>query len=273
MKKEQLFLAAMAVAGLSLGPAVQVQAAADQGEDAVLEVKAQESKDEHIKTGKIRLIFDSDLGIGNDGKQVSVTADGSNTDRYYIQNTEVVNNNGEFTSANPPELEITLVSSDEDKWYFPTSSSDGFRFELSEASKNRYEKVKFVSAKRQDHNTLLTLRVQLLFDKEANTRPAVAVAGTSSNTSSEEFGWDKGEFGKARWKKLDSARYYQVQLIKDGVVSGIVRSVYQDYYDFSRYITEPGQYQFQVRSVSNENHRKSEWTISENLTVNGDGSF
>lgn len=103
------------------------------------------------KVGKMDLVFDSDLGIGVDGNSLSVTADGANTDRYYISDTDVVNEDSEDSSdSNPPEIEVTLVVSDEDQWYFASSSSDAFRLNLATSSKNRYDKVQFVSAKRSE---------------------------------------------------------------------------------------------------------------------------
>ena len=93
------------------------------------------------KVGKMDLVFDSDLGIGVDGNSLSVTADGANTDRYYISDTDVVNEDSEDSSdSNPPEIEVTLVVSDEDQWYFASSSSDAFRLNLATSSKNRYDK-------------------------------------------------------------------------------------------------------------------------------------
>lgn len=231
--------------------------------------EGQKETGQRRKIGKINLVFDADLGIGNNGKQISVTAEGSSRELYSIEDTQVVNEEWEFSNANPPELEITLVSGDEDLWYFSSSASSDFRLKLAETSKNRYEKVKFVSAKRQEDNSVLTLRVQLLFDKDADTRKSPAV----SQSPASGFGWDSGEKGRAVWNPEASARYYQVQLIHNGGAVGIVRSVYQNYYDFSKQVTEPGAYQFQVRTVSEASHRKSEWTMSDVLTVKTDGSF
>ena len=56
----------------SIGTAATVYAASDKS-----------------KVGKISLVFDSDLGIGVDGNSLSVTAEGANTDRYYISDTEI----------------------------------------------------------------------------------------------------------------------------------------------------------------------------------------
>ena len=62
------------------------------------------------KVGKMDLVFDSNLGIGIEGSSLSVTAEGANTDRYYISDTEVVNEDpDDFSDSNPPEIEVTLV--------------------------------------------------------------------------------------------------------------------------------------------------------------------
>ena len=39
--------------------------------------------------------------------------------------------------------------------------------------------------------------------------------------------------------------------------------VYKNHYDFSSQMTEPGEYQFRVRTVRQSSHNKSEWVTSE----------
>lgn len=145
---ETAVLALAASAALSL---TSMGAAAGETENWPYQTEVQDEGQRETgqrrKIGKIHLIFDADLGIGNDGKQVLVTADGSNRERYSIEDIQVVNEEWEFSNANPPELEITLVSEDEDMWYFSSASSSSFRLKLADTSKTRYEKVRFVSAK------------------------------------------------------------------------------------------------------------------------------
>ena len=87
------FLVSVAAVLLSIGTAATIYAASDKS-----------------KVGKISLVFDSDLGIGVDGNALSVTSEGENTDRYYISDTEVVNEDpDDFSDSNPPEIEVTLV--------------------------------------------------------------------------------------------------------------------------------------------------------------------
>lgn len=221
------------------------------------------------KVGKMDLVFDSDLGIGADGNSYSVTVDGANTDRYYISDTEVVNEDpDDFSDSNPPEIEVTLAVADEDQWYFASASSDAFRLNLATSSKNRYDKVQFVSAKRSEKNTMLTLRVKLIYDKKSklDNRSAISLAQNAASSSA-GFGWDSAHPGTASWNTEKSARYYQIQLVRNGIDTGIMRSVYKNHYDFSSQMTEPGEYQFRVRTVRQSSHNKSEWVTSEIWTV------
>lgn len=220
---------------------------------------------EKSKIGKIELTFDSDLGIGVDGNSYSVTPEGSNTDRYYVSDTDIVNEDtDDFSDSNPPQIEITLVTADEDQWYFASSSSEAFRLNLTASSKNRYDKVQFVSAKRSEKNTMLTLQVKLIYDKKSklDNRQAISLAKNDADSSA-GFGWDSAHPGTASWNTEESARYYQIQLVKDGIDTGIMRSVYKNHYDFSSQMTEPGEYRFRVRTVRQSSHNKSEWITSE----------
>ena len=221
------------------------------------------------KVGKMDLVFDSNLGIGVEGSSLSVTAEGANTDRYYISDTEVVNDDSDdFSDSNPPEIEVTLVVEDEDQWYFASSSSDAFRLNLAASSKNRYDKVQFISAKRSEKNAMLTLRVKLIYDKKSklDNRSAISLAQNAASSSA-GFGWDSAHPGTASWNTEESARYYQIQLVRNGINTGIMRSVYKNHYDFSSQMTEPGEYQFRVRTVRQSSHNKSEWVTSEVWTV------
>ena len=161
-----------------------------------------------------------------------------------------------------------LAVADEDQWYFASASSDAFRLNLAASSKNRYDKVQFVSAKRSEKNTMLTLRVKLIYDKKSklDNRSAISLAQNAASSSA-GFGWDSAHPGTASWNTEKSARYYQIQLVRNGIDTGIMRSVYKNHYDFSSQMIEPGEYQFRVRTVRQSSHNKSEWVTSEIWTV------
>jgi len=52
-----------------------------------------------------------------------------------------------------------------------------------------------------------------------------------------------------------------------------MRSIYRTNYDFSDLLPGAGTYQFKVRSVRSGNNAKSDWVLSNVMTVQEDGSF
>ena len=72
----------------------------------------------------------------------------------------------------------------------------------------------------------------------------------------------------ATWTEVPSAKYYQLQLYKDGSLvtppdgSSSTVSVYGTYYDFSNWVTDGSSYTFKVRSVKASNNAKSKWVTS-----------
>lgn len=219
--------------------------------------------DSKKKIGKIYLTFDSDIGIKEEESKIEVTPTGNNTNYYYVDDVKVINDDQDgWTNSNPPELEITLSAEDEDAYYFSGSSSSDFKLVLSNSAKSYYDKVKFIDVKRKDSNATLLLTVQLLFDKDADTSRAAAPSYVR---------WDSSMNGKGNWSDVNSSKYYQVQLIKDGNEMGPVLSIYNTEYDFSGSIAQPGSYCFKVRSVKKSNNAKSEWITSSNMLVNQEG--
>ena len=127
------------------------------------------------KVGKIYLTIDSDIRTGRDGGDVEVTATGDNTGLYYVDSWEVTNDDGDtWSSSKPPQVDIILGVEDEEEYYFSNTSSSNFKLTLGSSSKYRFDKIKFVNAKRQDSNATLILTVQLVFDKDADTSAAAA---------------------------------------------------------------------------------------------------
>lgn len=286
-KRMQRIMALLLAAGVSFGscPPVNVWA-------------SEKSESEKTKIGKVWLIVDADVGIKADvSGDVYVTPDGGNTDRYRIDDVQLVNDGGEdFGNTNPPEFEITLVAQDAEEYYFAKTGSAAVRLDLAAAAKSKYDKVEMTSVKRQNDNSELVIRGRLIFDKKADTRrvtsPAVSGAGTdgtaqaaasnsaaasgsqTSGSGSETVrGWDPAVKGRAVWAPVDAAKYYQIFLVKDGREIGIMRSIYRTSYDFSELLPGAGTYQFKVRSVRDGNNAKSDWVLSNVMTVQEDGSF
>jgi len=110
------------------------------------------------KVGKIYLTIDSDIRTGRDGGDVEVTATGDNTGLYYVDSWEVTNDDGDtWSSSKPPQVDIILGVEDEEEYYFSNTSSSNFKLTLGSSSKYRFDKIKFVNAKRKDSNATLIL--------------------------------------------------------------------------------------------------------------------
>ncbi len=103
------------------------------------------------------------------------------------------------------------------------------------------------------------LRVRLVFDKDADMSNAAAPGSAL---------WFTYSPGTATWTEVPSAKYYQLQLYKDGSLvtppdgSSSTVSVYGTYYDFSNWVTDGSSYTFKVRSVKASNNAKSKWVTS-----------
>lgn len=212
------------------------------------------------KVGKINLTIDSDIRSGRSGGDVEATATGSNTDLFYVDACEVINDEGDdWSRSNPPEVEITMGVEDEEAYYFSSESSSGFKLTLGSSSKNRFDKVEFVKADRRDSNATLILTVRLVFDKDADT---------SSATAPSDVEWSSN--GYATWGDVSSAKYFQVQLIRNNSSVGDIQSVYSLSHSFASMITEPGTYKFKVRTVKSSNNAKSSWVTSDSWTVSAE---
>ena len=109
---------------------------------------SEKSESEKTKIGKVWLVVDADVGIKADvSGDVYVTPDGGNTDRYRIDDVQLVNDGGEeFSNTNPPEFEITLVSQDEEEYYFAKTGSSAVRLDLATTAKSKYDKGELISA-------------------------------------------------------------------------------------------------------------------------------
>ena len=175
------------------------------------------------KVGKIYLTIDSDIRTGRDGGDVEVTATGDNTGLYYVDSWEVTNDDGDtWSSSKPPQVDIILGVEDEEEYYFSNTSSSNFKLTLGSSSKYRFDKIKFVNAKRQDSNATLILTVQLVFEKDADTSAAAAPSNLQ---------WDSAHNGNVSWNEVSSAKYYQTQLIKNGAAIGEIKDIYNTSYD------------------------------------------
>ena len=152
---------------------------------------------------------------------------------------------------------------DEDEYTFSGSSSSNFKLTLASSIKSRYDKVEYVSARKTDGGATIILNIRLVFDKDADMSNAAAPGSVEWSASSE---------GTATWGDVSSAKYFQVQLYKDGNLvtppdgSASTVSVYGTSYDFSSWVSSGSKYTFKVRSVKASNNAKSKWVSSSSWT-------
>lgn len=152
---------------------------------------------------------------------------------------------------------------DEDEYTFSGTSSGNFKLTLASSIKSRYDKVEYISASKKDGGATVALRIRLVFDKDADM---------SNATAPGSLAWDTASAGKATWGDVSSAKYFQVQLYKDGSLvtppdgSASTVSVYGTSYDFSSWVTAGSSYTFKVRSVKSSNNAKSSWVTSSSWT-------
>lgn len=217
--------------------------------------------DTRKKVGKVYLTIDTDIRVGSSGGDVEVTSTGDNSDLYYIDAVEVVNDSGDsWTRTNPPEFEITLGVEDEETHYFSSTSSSNFKLAMGSSIKNRYDDLKLLDAKKLDKGATMVLTVRLIFDEDADITSIAAPSGAE---------WDESHKGQGYWDEVSNAKYYQVQLIKDGSETGEIFTVYDTFYNFSNQITSEGSYRFKVRAVRSGGG-KSSWISSGSLDINAE---
>lgn len=78
--------------------------------------------------------------------------------------------------------------------------------------------------------------------------------------------------GSASWNPVSGAKYYEVRLMRDGksVITQSAETV-DSSYDFSSFLTQPGNYYFRVRAISRyHSSTVSAWANSPILDVNSD---
>ena len=215
------------------------------------------------KVGKIRLSFYSpDVRVGWEGGTVEVTPSGDNTDLYYVDSVEIINEDDDWTSSSAPLVEVVLGVEDGENYYFGSSSSSGFKLSLDDRIEHRFDDIEFVDADREDENTTLILTVRLIFDEDRYGNLPAEPASPK---------WDETAAGLASWGDVTTAKYFEVQLIKNGAEIGDSHMVYDTSYDFSDEIQQYGDgvYTFKVRSVKASYNTKSGWSTSPSLNISG----
>lgn len=205
------------------------------------------------KIGKIQLNVRADFKIGDSGGNADVT---TTTEHVYVDDVEVVNDDTDnWSRTNTPLLKIWL-STDEDDYYFSGTSSSNFKLKLSGSS---YDGIKFKQADKSEKNSVMTVTARLTYGKYETVSPA------PGNVT-----WDQSNNGVGNWSDPGNAKYYQLQLLRDGNTEGSAFSSYETSYNFAGRITQAGTYRFRVRAVDASTNDKSDWVTSGALSVSAD---
>lgn len=215
---------------------------------------ASAAAEEDTRISKVRLEFSSDIRPGYDGEEVGVAvADGE--EGYDVDSCEVTNvPEDKWNQLDPPVVQIELYAKED--YYFGSTSSDGFKLELTDNSV--FKTVEFVKATRKDSKKTLILTVKMRF--------RLSDGASSKVYNPKNLTWEETALGTGSWDRAIGAAYYQVQLEKDGVLLGRILTVKDLSCDLGSLITEPGAYRFQVRTVS-EYKVKGKWVKSKRLKI------
>lgn len=201
---------------------------------------------ERKKIDRIALSFSSSIAAGTaDGEVYAAIDDPYYASRYRIVNTQILNKpEGVWAGGVSPNVMISLRSVGE--YYFSSAKEDAFTLTGAGAG--------FVSSETLDSGSVLHVTVNLA----PLSAPDAAITISGLN-------WDQ-KTALATWNHDSNARYYQIQLYKDGIPIGSVITTYSNYYRFAEKLSGEGSYRFLVRSVDNALNR-SEWTSSGDWNV------
>ena len=195
--------------------------------------------EERTKITSIELIIDSDVQVGDESGDVSVTTNGSN---YSIEDVEIVNDNGEWSSGDVPQVAITLEADSD--YYFGSMSSSRVKL--------RGDDAKYIKSRREDSSSTLIVTIKL--DE------------LEGSLDIEDVAWENDDSTTARWEKSEGGNSYQVRLYRGNSSVGETVTTTNTSYNFADRITREGEFYFKVRSVGNDN-KKGDWFESDYIYV------
>lgn len=189
------------------------------------------------KIGEISLSFSADLDTDDEWPAIRVSGDeeGYLIDDFKFQVDQ---------SEKYPQGVVTLIADDD--YYFGTIKASNCTLEG--------EGAVFVKAVKKTSSQL-------------NLTVSFHEMGDGQIESPRGLGWLRG--GAVFWDRNPAAKAYQVRLMKDG--KSLIPESFETAgcsFDFSSYITTPGNYYFRVRSISRYNSSTvSEWVNSPTYQV------
>lgn len=198
--------------------------------------------EDRTKISSIRLNIESSIEVGIDSQDVTVTTE---SDRFYVEDVEVTNDDGEWLDGETPRVEISLGA--RNGYYFSSRSSSIFDFDGDDAD--------FVSASITNDKEEMTVTVKL--------DPLVG------NLEIESAGWEEDESPIAVWEEADGAKSYQIRLYRGSSSVTELITTTNNYYNFAGNITKTGDYSYKVRAVNSSSKRGS-YIESDSLYVEDD---
>ena len=169
--------------------------------------------EERTKITSIELIIDSDVQVGDESGDVSVTTNGSN---YSIEDVEIVNDNGEWSSGDVPQVAITLEADSD--YYFGSMSSSRVKL--------RGDDAKYIKSRREDSSSTLIVTIKL--DE------------LEGSLDIEDVAWENDDSTTARWEKSAGGNSYQVRLYRGNSSVGETVTTTNTSYNFADRITREG---------------------------------
>lgn len=195
--------------------------------------------EDRTKITQVSLTVDSSIAAGDDTSDVNVTTD---SNHYNVDEVNVINDEGEWTSGDVPRIEITLEADDD--YYFDTMSKSKVKLRGSDAT--------YVTSHRENNKSTLIVTIKL-----------DALEGSLEIDSVE---WQGDQIPVASWENTDGAKSYQVRLYRGERAVGSAITTSNEYYNFGGSMTREGEYYFKVRAV-NSNSKKGDWYESDSMYV------
>ncbi|MEY8337228.1 N-acetylmuramoyl-L-alanine amidase family protein [Lachnospiraceae bacterium 62-35] len=219
--------------------------AADKAAKAINTVSIKVSSD--IEAG-VRL---PDITIGDKSAPEGGVSVSSSNSKYEIEEAEWVDkvSSEGVEIASEPRMKVTLK---------PAKVSDDYFLANYKESSVKITGGKFVSARRDGNNLVVTLRIN-------------AVKGDYIAPS--DAYWYEKNLGEARWEEPEnSSGYYELQLYRGTRSIHHVAKVSAKNYNFYPYMTEKGEYTFKVRTIPSTDTqkkygKKSDWVESGELEI------
>lgn len=192
----------------------------------------------------VSLVIDSDIEVGTDESDVTVTV---NTSKYSVEEITVTNTpDDEWEDGDKPKLKVYLNADDD--YYF----TSGF----SKSSVNISGSDGTVTSVSRSSSSELIVYITL---------DALDSDSSDYALDASELSWNESN-GTASWDEAEDAKKYEIRLYRGSSTVTSVLTTTSSSYDFSSYITSSGYYTFKVRGVYNSSNKGS-WEESDSWYV------